>query len=126
MPGLSGGTGCPSAIVEERLRAISSVGWASRAQPPVRPGELPAAGGLDQDVVLDADAAPARQVDTRLDRDHHALFQHGSAARIHAGILVRLQAQAVADAVDEPVAEPAGPDHGPRRLVDLAHRGARL
>src|SRR5262249_41438294 len=88
-------------------------------------GELAAATGLDDHVVLDADAAPAGQVDAGLDGDDHALLEHGVAARVEAGVLVRLQAQAVADAVDEPVAQAAGPDDRPPRFIALAHGGAR-
>ena len=45
-------------------------------------------------------------------------------ARDHVRILVRLDADAVADAVDEAVAEPGRGDDAPRRGVDLGARRA--
>src|SRR5258708_10981037 len=119
MPGRSGAA-CPSPILAKGYDDFGSLPTSGTLQRAVGPGEQAAAGGLDHHVVLDPDAAPARQVHPGLDRDDHALLQDRAAAGVEARVLVRLQAHAVADTVDETIGQPAGPDHGARGLVHLA------
>src|SRR3954468_24655428 len=64
---------------------------------------LEALGGAHHDV-LDPRAELAFEVDARLDRERHALLEHGVVALDAVGLLVRLLTNAVAGAVDEPVA----------------------
>src|SRR5215472_2274023 len=97
----------------------------SGGQPAMGVGEHPAAAGLDQHVVFDPDAAPSRNVNTGLDRDHHPLLEDGGAARVETGILMSLQPQTMPDSVDEAVGKPALADHRPCGLVDLPHPRAR-
>src|SRR5262249_4102173 len=71
----------------------------------------------DQDVVLDADAAPARKVDARLDGEDHAGLQHSLRPRSQGRPLMDLQADAVPQAVPEVVAVAGIGDLGSRRGV---------
>src|SRR5450830_542086 len=73
------------------------------SQRPIRFGEEPAARSLDHNVVLDADAAPARDVDARLDGEDHAGLEHRGRARVKARIFVCLEAEAMPDSVEEPI-----------------------
>src|SRR4051812_47807497 len=53
------------------------------------------------DAVLDADAKPARDVDTRLVAEDHAGAQWRAVAADQVRLLVDIEAEAVTDAVDE-------------------------
>src|SRR4051812_31106581 len=57
--------------------------------------------GLSDDDVLDAGSEPAVEVDPRLDREGVAYGQRLGVACDHVGVLVFLEADAVAGAVDE-------------------------
>src|SRR5437773_2188285 len=70
-----------------------------------RPRQDPAPGGGDLDHVLDADAADAFEVDPGLDRDHRPLEQRLVAAHPQPGVLVDLQAHAVAGPLPVPLPE---------------------
>src|SRR5262245_62613772 len=101
MPGRSGGAVSTSDMPEGYLargefnrRSRDSAGQLQRA---VGGGQQPAAARLHDHVVLDPDAAPARQVDPRLDRDAHALGEPGRAARLEARVLVDLKTEAVGE-----------------------------
>src|SRR5260370_27684913 len=119
MPGLSCGAARTSAIADKCTPGLDeSAGDAKRA---IGTGQHAPARRLDDHVVLDAHAAPARDVDARLDGHDHALFEDRFAAGVEARSLVRLEAQTVAHAVDEPVGHAAGPAHAASRLVHFAH-----
>src|SRR5713226_8624683 len=75
----------------------------------------PAPIGLDDDIVLDPHPAPTRDVDPWLDREHHPDLEHRLRAWVERRVLVRLEAEPVADTVEKPIAQPGG-------LDDLSHR----
>ena len=72
----------------------------------------------DDDDVLDPGAVAAREVDARLDRERHARLEDLGVAGHDVGLLVRLEADAVAGAVDERDAVPAALDDVAGRRVD--------
>ena len=80
-------------------------------------------GSGDHDV-LDAGAVAALDVEARLDAEGHALVEDQRVPRHDVGILMRLQADAVAGAMDEQVAEPRLDEHLAGRRVDALARDA--
>src|SRR5205807_7310779 len=67
---------------------------------PVREGgELLGAGGGDEEVVLEAEAAALGPVDARLDRQHHALADLAATRLVGVPRLVRAGADTMADGV---------------------------
>jgi len=81
-------------------------------------GEQPAARPLHHEVVLDPHAAPPRDVDPRLDGEHHARLEHGRRARVEAWVFVSFQSETVPDPVEEHVAHAGSLDQLPCRRVD--------
>ena len=82
----------------------------------------------DQHIVFDSDAAPAREVRARLDREHHA-GRNLLVARVHIrtplhdpGILVHFDPQTVARAVPERLAPYLRPRGRSRAAASIAKR----
>ena len=74
-------------------------------------GQRLAASLRDQDIVLDARAAEARYVDPRFHSEDHTLLQEEIIPLYDVGLLVDLQAHAVAGAVDEVLSVSGLVDH---------------
>src|SRR6185312_9256409 len=84
----------------------------------------PAAVGGRGDDVLDPYPEPPRQVDPGLDREAHAGLDRTGLALDHVRRLVDREADAVAGAVDEPLAVPGAGDHAAGGAVDVLAGGA--
>src|SRR5260370_33359082 len=88
-------------------------------------GQERAPSRLDDDVVFDPHPAPTRDVDPWLDGEHHPDLEHRLRARVERRVLVRLEAEPVAGAVEEPIAQPGGLDDLSRRRVHIPGSHAR-
>src|SRR5579859_7831757 len=86
-------------------------------------GSRGAGPGTDHQGVLNPDAAPARQVDTRLDGDGNPVPEFTRPAHSQGRGLVDLQAHAVTEPVAEVLAVPGRLDDVPRHRVHV--RGGR-
>src|SRR5437588_3256516 len=80
---------------------------------------------VDDDQILDPDAAEPAQVDAGLDRDDVAGGQRAAVVRVEVGPLVYLEADTVTEAVPEAPAEARVLDHVPGDAVDLGAVSAR-
>src|SRR6476620_883856 len=76
----------------------------------------------DRDDVLDPDPEPAGEVDARLHGEAHTRHERLLLTLDHVGRFVRGRADAVAGAVDEPLAVPCLDDHLPGGSVYLLTR----
>src|SRR5690606_13142937 len=74
----------------------------------------------DDHVILDSHAALAGDVYAGFDGEGHPFPERLVVGGAHGGKFVDLQAQAVTDAVGEPVPVSGGGDHLPGGLVDFA------
>ena len=82
------------------------------ARPVQRTGR---AVSVDDRNVLDADAEPAREIDPGLDREGHPRLEALTIAAHEVGMLVAVETDAVAGAMDEELAVPGLVDHAPGR-----------
>ena len=78
----------------------------------------------DDDVILDPHAALSGDVNAGFDGEYHPFPERLFVGGAHGGKFMDLQAQAVTDAVGEPVPVSGGGDHLPGGLVDFADGGA--
>src|SRR6056297_3882682 len=134
----------PPVLPASLIRCSLPVGWSAwRADPflcpptapsPCSPGDQDLAWPVvhpldaiigDEDDVLDAHPEPARQVDAGFDRERHTGRDRGGVARHDVGILVDVDADAVAGAVDEVLPVAGVGDHLAGSPIDLGGDGAR-